>query len=39
MEICCMNQGNQIRALYQARGVGWEAQEVGDIHKPMVDSC
>ena len=39
-----MTQGTQIGALYQPSGVGyggkWEgAQEGGDIHIPIVDSC
>ena len=43
MEICCMTQGDQIRALWQ---LGWdgvgtekEVQEGGDVCIPSVDSC
>ena len=42
MGICCMAQETQNRALYQARGMGWEGdrrevQKGGDICIPMAD--
>ena len=39
MGICCITQEAQLGALWQPRGVGWEAQEEGDICIHMADSC
>ena len=44
MGICCMAQETQPGALYQPRGVGWEAdgrefRKGGDICIPIADSC
>ena len=44
MGICCMTQGTQTGALWQAEGEGREGHgrevwEGGDIGVPMADSC